>query len=48
MTIPTTCEENAILQTKILLAIARVLGVGDDMILGTSSTTNTNTDTDSE
>jgi len=33
MVIPTTCEENAILQTKILLAIARLLGVKDEDIV---------------
>lgn len=27
--IPTTCEENAILQTRILLAIAQLLGVNE-------------------
>lgn len=30
--IPETCEENAILQSKILLAIARLLGVKDEDI----------------
>lgn len=33
MIIPTTCEENAILQTKILLALARQIGITDSMIL---------------
>jgi len=32
MQIPTTCEENAILQTKILLAIAYFLGLKDEDI----------------
>ena len=32
MVIPTTCEENAILQTKILLAIAKLLGVTESDI----------------
>jgi len=32
MIIPKTCEENAILQTKILLAIARLLGIKDEDI----------------
>ena len=29
MIIPTTCEAKAILQTKILLAMSRVLGITD-------------------
>ncbi len=29
MIIPTTCEENAMLQTRILLAISRVVGVNE-------------------
>lgn len=33
MEIPTSCEENAILQTKILLAMAKSLGVTDAEIL---------------
>ena len=32
MNIPTTCEENAILQTRILLAIAKVLGIKEESI----------------
>ena len=32
MVIPTSCEENAILQTRILLAIARLLGIKDEEI----------------
>jgi len=32
MDIPTTCEENAILQTRILLAIAKVLGIKESDI----------------
>ncbi|MFT7004253.1 MAG: hypothetical protein ACJAWW_001610 [Sulfurimonas sp.] len=32
MEIPTTCEENAILQTKILLAIAKLLGIKEEDI----------------
>jgi len=32
MKIPTTCEENAILQTRILLAIAKVLGIKESDI----------------
>lgn len=33
MDIPTTCEENAVLQTKILLALVYMLGITDDDIL---------------
>ena len=33
MIIPTTCEENAILQTRILLAIAKFLGIKESDIL---------------
>lgn len=32
ISIPSTCEENAILQTKILLAIAELLGVTPEQI----------------
>ncbi len=32
ITIPETCEENAIFQSKLLLAIARLLGVKDEDI----------------
>jgi len=32
MNIPTTCEENAILQTRILLAIAKALGIKESDI----------------
>ncbi len=32
MTIPTTCEENAMLQTRILLAIAKLLGIKESDI----------------
>jgi len=32
MTIPETCEENAKLQTRILLAIAYLLGITDSQI----------------
>lgn len=31
--IPISCEQNAILQTKILLAIAELLGITPDKIL---------------
>ncbi len=33
MTIPTTCEENARMQTAILLSMARVLGITDAQII---------------
>lgn len=36
MTIPTTCEENAILQSKMLLFLCRQLGATDADILGIS------------
>jgi len=32
MVIPETCEENAKLQTKILLAIAKLLGIKEENI----------------
>lgn len=32
MIIPTTCEENAMLQTRILLAIAKLLGIKESDI----------------
>jgi len=32
MNIPTTCEENAALQTRILLAIAKILGIKESQI----------------
>jgi hypothetical protein len=32
--IPENCEDNAILQTKILMAIARFLGISDKDITG--------------
>ena len=37
MKIPETCEENAVLQTRILLAIAYLLGLSDDDIVPTES-----------